>query len=153
LVESSGSLGTVAAVPGEEFPTPSLIREARGAYGLAVREALSKIGLGHLPRNSAYLLGAMHTFGLSLDEAVEERRRSLEQSHTVEALFRAGCLETKGALTVLTDRGHEAAKACKEARKMLDAEIVAAIGQEGFASMRAGLEAIVRWKEAYEQHH
>jgi hypothetical protein len=137
-------------VSDEVIPTPSLIRESRGAYGLAIRAALSKIGLGHLPRNSAYVLGAMDVFGMSLDDVVRQRRKSLEQTRTVEALFRSGCLETKGALTLLTDRGREAAKACAEARGSLDAEIIAKIGAEGFATMRAGLIALIDWKEAAE---
>jgi predicted NBD/HSP70 family sugar kinase len=138
-------------VSDEDIPTPSLIREARGAYGLAVRGALTKIGLGHLPRNSAYVLGAMDAFGMSFDDVVHHRRKSLEQSRTVEVLFKSGCLETKGALTVLTDRGREAAKACAEARAMLDDEIIARIGTEGFATMRAGLVALIDWKEGTEQ--
>jgi hypothetical protein len=138
-------------VSDEDIAMPSLIREARGAYGLAIRRALSKIGLGDLPRNSAYVLGAMEVFGMSLDEVVHRRHKSLEQSHTVEALFRSGCLETRGAVTVLTAKGREAAKACAEARASLDAEVIARIGADGFATMRTGLVALINWKEAAER--
>ena len=55
---------------------------------------------------------------------------------------------------MLTARGREAAKACAEARKTLDAEVVAAIGQEGFAThARRTSRPSSDWKEAYEQHH
>jgi hypothetical protein len=138
-------------VPHDELPTPSLIREARGAYGLAVRLALTEIGLAELPRNSAFVLGAMERFGFSVDDVVRQRGASLEKSRTIEALHRSGCLETKRGTTVLTARGHEAAKACEAARRSLDERVVAAVGAEGFAAMRAGLVALIDWKEAAER--
>ena len=135
----------------DEIPTPSLIREARGAYGLAIRAALSRIGLNDLPRNSAFVLGAMDTFGMTFDDVIRQRRKSLEQSRTIEALFKCGCLETKDGVTALTARGHEAAKACAEARESLDAEVVARIGKDGFATMRSGLVALIDWKDHTER--
>lgn len=140
-------------MPDDDHPTNSLIREARGAYGLAIRKALSGIGLGELPRNSAYVLGAMDGFDAPFDTVVHQRRRSLEQSHTIEALVASGCLATEKGATVLTARGREAAKACAEARKALDRVVVDAIGHDGYATMRAGLEALIEWKEAEAHHH
>ena len=38
---------------------PVLLREARGAYSLAIRRGLAPLGLEELPRYSAFVLGAL----------------------------------------------------------------------------------------------
>lgn len=135
----------------DEFPTPTLMREARGAYDLAMRRALAALGLHDLPRNSAYLLGGLHA-GVPFGALVRHRRRSLEQAGTVQALLGAGCLVLDGDDATLTDRGHDAAHACRSARDSVDAVVRDAIGKKGLAKMRAGLTALIEWKEA-EGHH
>jgi hypothetical protein len=134
----------------DRLPMPALIREARGAYGLAIRIKLSEIGLSQLPRNSAYVLGAMHA-GSDFDSIVRYRRKSLESSGTIDALFATGCLVKEHGETVLTDRGHEAAHVCKDAREALDRRVSDTIGLDGFETMRKGLMSLIDWKEANEQ--
>ncbi len=128
---------------------PALIREARGAYGLAIRLALSDAGLSALPRNSAYVLGAMHAGG-DFESIVRHRRASLESSGTIDALFSTGCLAQEHGRTVLTDRGHEAAHVCRDAREALDRRVTDTIGPDGFETMRKGLMSLIDWKEANE---
>jgi hypothetical protein len=134
----------------DEVPTPALLREARGAYALAIRSALAECGLGALPANSAFIVGGLH-FGVPIDALIGQRRRSLDRAGTIDALVAAGCLEDVDGELRLTERGHEAAHACGAARVRLDAHVASVIGESGVESLRAGLVALIDWKEAAER--
>jgi predicted methyltransferase len=95
------------------------------------------------------VLGALHA-GRDFESIVRHRRRSLESSGTIDALFEAGCVAVEHGQTVLTDRGHEAAHICEDAREALDRRIADTIGTDGFETMRKGLLSLIDWKEAHE---
>lgn len=131
-------------------PTTSLLREARGAYAHAVRAVLDLHGVGDVPPNSAFLLGGLRA-GVPYEDLVRQRRRGLERGNVVDALVDAGCVKRVADDVVLTDRGREVATACAAARDRLDRHVVEAIGVDGYATMRAGLVALIGWKEEDEQ--
>jgi hypothetical protein len=138
-----------ADLGGGDVPTTSLLREARGAYALAIRAVLDEHGIGDVPPNSAFLLGGLRA-GIPFEALARQRRRAIDRSGVVEALVEADCVRRLDDDVVLTDRGRAVAAACAAARDTLDRHVVATIGSEGFGTMRAGLVALIDWKEQEE---
>ncbi len=135
----------------DDVPTTSLLREARGAYALAIRAVLDEHGIGDVPPNSAFLLGGLRA-GVPYEALARQRRRGLDRGGVVDALVEAGCVRRDDDDVVLTDRGREVAAACAGARERLDRYVAATIGADGYGAMRAGLVALIDWKEAEEGH-
>ncbi len=133
-----------------DVPTTSLLREARGAYALAIRAVLDEHGIGDVPPNSAFLLGGLRA-GVPYQALARQRRRGLDRGGVVDALAEAGCVRRVDDDVVLTERGREVAEACARARSRLDDYVAEAIGRDGYDTMRAGLVALIDWKEAEEE--
>jgi hypothetical protein len=136
----------------DDLPTTTLLREARRAYGHAIRHAMADEGLGDLPAHSAFVLGGLN-FGAPIEWLLRQRRRELERSGTIDALVGAGCLEWRDGELAITERGREVSRACAEARERLDDHVAATIGTEGLATMRRGLLALIDWNEDHENEH
>ncbi len=134
----------------DDVPTTSLLREARGAYALAIRAVLDEHGVGDVPPNSAFLLGGLRA-GVPYEALARQRRRGIDRRGVVDALVEAGCVRRVDDDVVLTDRGREVAAACAGARERLDRYVVDTIGPVGYSVMRAGLVALIDWKEAEEE--
>jgi hypothetical protein len=134
----------------DDIPTTSLLREARGAYALAIREVLDQHGVGDVPPNSAFLLGGLRA-GVPFEALARQRRRAIERSGVVDALVDAGCVRRVDDDVELTERGHQIATACAVARDALDRHVADAIGADGYRAMRSGLIALIDWKEAEEE--
>lgn len=134
-----------------EVTIPVLLREARGAYALAIRKALATMGLEQLPRNTAFVLGALRS-DVPFESIVRQRRGSLERAGTMDALVSAGCVRRDGDRYVLTPRGEGASIACEGARREVDEALAKAVGKRGVTALHKGLVALVEWKEANERH-
>jgi hypothetical protein len=139
----------VVTDPAPGVPTASLLREARGAYQLAIRGALRTQGLSALPENSAYVLGGLR-LGVPFDALVRQRRHAVERAGTVDALVAAGLLEPHVDGYVLTARGREVSESCAAASAALERHVVDQVGDDGLTAMRAGLVALIDWKERAE---
>jgi hypothetical protein len=133
----------------DDVPTTSLLREARGAYALAIRAVLDEHSIGDVPPNSAFLLGGLRA-GVPYEALARQRRRGLDRGGVVDALVEVGCVRRSDDDVVLTDRGREVAAACAAATERLDRYVAATIGHDGYGAMRAGLVALIDWKEAEE---
>lgn len=144
---------TLRAVAGDrtDVPLPSLLHEARGAYSLAMRRALAGVGLTDLPRNTAFVLGALRS-GVPFEAVLRQRHRSLQRAGTIDALLAAGCLAKDGTSTVLTPKGEDAAAACELARREVDDALRKAVGKRGMSTMQRGLLALIELKERSERH-
>ncbi|HEV3329284.1 MAG TPA: hypothetical protein VGZ33_07785 [Acidimicrobiales bacterium] len=133
----------------DDVPTTSLLREARGAYALAIRAVLDEHGIGDVPPNSAFLLGGLRA-GVPYRALARQRHHGIDRGGVVDALVGAGCVRRVDDDVVLTDRGREVAAACAGATDRLDRFVAATIGPDGYDAMRAGLVALIDWKEAEE---
>ncbi len=130
---------------------PYLLRDARDAYTLAIRRALTNFGLEELPRHTAFVLSSLRA-DVPFESIVRQRRGSLERAGTIDALLAAGCLRKEDGQTVLTPKGEDAAAACEAARLEVDEVLRRAVGRRGLASMQRGLAALIEWKESHGHH-
>src|ERR1700761_8921001 len=137
----------------EQIPIPELLRHARYTYGGAMREALAQGGYDDIPRNGLYVLGGLvlGAGGVPLGQLVRELRISKQAAgQLVDALVIRGYLERavdeddRRKLTItLTARGRAAAAAQAAARKKIDAELVARVGQADVDRARRTLAALI----------
>jgi DNA-binding MarR family transcriptional regulator len=137
----------------EEIVMPALLRHARAAYGTALRRALGEAGYDDVPKNGLYVIGglAMGAGGVPLGQLVTELGVSKQAAgQLVDALVLRGYLdripdpEDRRKLTVsLTERGRDAAEIQAEARKKIDNQLAAQVGQENIKRTRRTLAALI----------
>jgi DNA-binding MarR family transcriptional regulator len=137
----------------EEIVMPALLRQARVTYGEAMRWALEKAGYDDVPKNGLYVIGglALGAGAVPLSQVVKALGVSKQSAgQLVDALVLRGYLDRKvddedrRKLTVkLTERGRAAAAAQAEARKKIDAMLVARVGEENVSRTRRTLAALV----------
>src|SRR4029077_5658645 len=93
---------------------PALLRAARSTYGSAIRIALIDAGCDDMPRNGAFVVGAIARNGSPLHEITAGLGLSEPRAEKlVDTLVDRGYLD-RGSAT-LTDRGRAAATAAKAA--------------------------------------
>ncbi len=132
-----------------------LLAAARNTYIGAVRRALEAAGLGDLPRRGPFVLGAVANRGSTLVEAVAGLHISKQAaSQLIDLLVMRGYLDRspdpddrRRVIITLTDRGRAAALETGEAIAAVDAVLVARVGADTVASLRAGLGALVELGE------
>ena len=132
---------------------PALLRHARYTYGAAMRYALAKAGFGDIPRNGLYVIGglALGMGDVPLAQLIQELRTSKQAAGVlVDTLVTRGYLERevdKGdrrkMIVALTGRGKAAAAVQAKARKKIDDELVARVGQNDVACTRRTLAALI----------
>ncbi|HUK48288.1 MAG TPA: MarR family transcriptional regulator [Terriglobales bacterium] len=137
----------------EEAPMPALLRHARYTYGQAMRRALAEAGYDDLPKNGLYIIGglAMEGPGIPLGQLIEDLRISKQAAgQLVDTLVTRGYLERtldsqdRRKLNItLTERGRAAAEAQLAARKKIDAELIACVGQEDMNRTRRMLAVLI----------
>jgi hypothetical protein len=76
-------------------PIAVLLKEARGAYGVAIHHQLTARGFDAVPPNGAFVLGALH-HEASRENIEHERGRALEKGQTIAQLVAAGYLLDDG---------------------------------------------------------
>jgi DNA-binding MarR family transcriptional regulator len=132
---------------------PALLRHARLAYGLAMRDALADAGFDDIPKNGLYVIGglARQSDAHPLGRLIEELRLSKQAAGqlvdtlvTRDYLTRAVDDDDRRRLMVgLTARGTAAAEILRAAGARVDAELLARIGPEDLAAARRTLLALV----------
>lgn len=136
----------------ETVALPALLRHARTPYGVAMRRALAEAGYDDVPKNGLYVIGglALGAGDAPLGQLVRELRISKQAAgQLVDALVMRGYLERavdeadRRRLTVtLTERGRAAAEAQTEARRRIDAELLAAVGEDDLNRTRRTLAVL-----------
>jgi DNA-binding MarR family transcriptional regulator len=138
-------------VDDSEISLPVLMRSARQVYGVAIRAALEKVGCEDLPRNGAFVLGAIARGGAPLSAVIEALGVSKQAGGAlVDTLVNRSYLDRaidpddRRRLRVgLTARGEEAAAVIRAAVERVDAALVARVGAEYVTHTRATLEALI----------
>ena len=137
----------------EEVAMPALLRHARTTYGRAMRRALAEAGYDDIPKNGLYIIGglALGADGLPLGQLVKELGVSKQAAgQLVDVLVLRGYLERtvdsedRRKLTInLTERGRAAAAAQAAALQIIDAELLARVGQEEVNCTRRTLAVLI----------
>jgi DNA-binding MarR family transcriptional regulator len=136
-----------APEPDDVITFPALLRGARNTYAGAIRHAHRAAGFEDLPRNGAFVLGAIARTGSSIGEIIPWLRVSKQAAgQLVDTLVLRGYLERtpdpedRRRLTLsLTERGAAAAAAGRAAVEEVDALLVERVGADTVARARQAL--------------
>ncbi|HEV2269787.1 MAG TPA: MarR family transcriptional regulator [Steroidobacteraceae bacterium] len=133
-------------------PLPALLRHARAAYGLAMRNALEAAGYDDIPKNGLYVIGglALGAGDVPLAALIRDLRISKQAAgQLVDTLVNRGYLarnvdeqDRRRLVVTLTDRGRAAAATQAVARERVDAELLAKVGSEYVKHTRVALAAL-----------
>jgi DNA-binding MarR family transcriptional regulator len=135
----------------EQIAFPALLRAARATFGAAIREALTEIGCDDLPRNGAFVLGALVREGAPLADVIAHLHLSKQAAGAlVDTLVNRHYLERtvdpddrRRLRVALTPRGAETARVIRQASDDVEAELVARVGADYVAHTRAALAALI----------
>ncbi len=130
---------------------PSLLRGARRTYGSAIRAAQAEGGCEDLPRNGAFVVGAIARGGSPLGGIISHLGVSKQAGgQLVDTLVIRGYLERspdpddrRRMTLTLTDRGRLAAGVTRQAVEDVDAELTARMGLASVVQTRATLSALI----------
>lgn len=132
---------------------PALLRHARSTYGRAMRQALEEAGFDDIPGNGLYVIGGLAIDGreIPLGDLIRDLRISKQAAgNLVDALVIRGYLDRtvdkndRRKLTVtLTERGVAAAAVQAAARESIDAQLMAAVGQDDISRTRRTLAVLI----------
>jgi DNA-binding MarR family transcriptional regulator len=135
-----------------QIPLPALLRHARTAYGLAMRQALEAAGYDDIPKNGLYVIGGLRLGAgdVPLASLIRDLRISKQAAgQLVDTLVSRGYLartvdeqDRRRLVVTLTDRGRAAAATQTVARDRVDARLLAKVGPEIVAHTRIGLAAL-----------
>ncbi|HEY1320042.1 MAG TPA: MarR family transcriptional regulator [Streptosporangiaceae bacterium] len=140
---------------------PALVRGARGAYGAAIRAALGEAGCDDMPRNGAFVVGAIARTGAPLSQIIKDLGVSKQAAgQLVDTLVTRGYLDRRvdeadrRRLNItLADRGQAAAAVVAAAVAQMDDRLAQRVGAEYVAHTRATLGALIEIKHEAEGHH
>ena len=129
------------------LPLAALLRSASAVLGGVIRSALDEAGYDDLPANGPYVISATVAAGVPLATIIEHLRLSKQAAgHLVDLLVLRGYLdrqvdpEDRRRLVVLpTERGEAAALVIRQAADLLEAQLVADVGDADFEAMRRSL--------------
>jgi DNA-binding MarR family transcriptional regulator len=141
-----------------EVVIPALLRAARGAYALAIRDRLMAAGFEDVPRHGAFVVGGMANHGAPVAGLVRELGISRQAAaQLVDTLVDRGYLERRGGsddgeqmAIEVTDRGRHAATAVRAGVEAIDAELSRMLSPADLAGLRAGLVALTEIRERME---
>lgn len=132
---------------------PALLRWARSTYGEAMRKALAEADCDDIPPNGMYVIGglALGAGDVPLSVLVKELKLSKQAAgQLVDTLVLRGYLkretdeDDRRRFTIaLTERGWHAAAVQREAREIIDAELLSRVGVEALAGARKTLGALI----------
>ncbi len=146
-----GDGGPVGGPWYEDVVVSTLLRGALRSYGSATRRALGRVGCDDLPRNGAYVVGAIARAGSPLSGIIRELGVSKQAAgQLVDTLVLRGYLvrspdtDDRRRMTVaLTERGRLAADAAHGAVEEVDAALTDRVGAARVATTRETLAALV----------
>jgi DNA-binding MarR family transcriptional regulator len=133
-----------------EFPTPTLMRSARGAYAQSMRVQLQAIGVDDLPRNGAFILGGVDSSGGPRRDIPSELGVSKQAvSQVIDILVNRGYLERQSdpddrrrVDLQLTDRGRQVLEAVERGVEAVDRQLEARVSPPQIDAMRSALIAL-----------
>jgi DNA-binding MarR family transcriptional regulator len=142
----------------EGVAIPALLRAARGSYARAINANLTAAGFHDLPRNGAFVVGAMGNHGGSAVDVIGGLGVTKQAaSQLIDTLVLRGYLnrdinpDDRRRMTIgLTDRGRAAAAAVSSGIESIDTELARMISPTQLAGLRAGLFALADIKERME---
>lgn len=141
-------------------PVPRLLRDARGAYVDAVRQALAEAGFDDIPQHGGAVLAGLEWSSRGQDftaqaQAVAFLRLSKQRSsQLIDTLVLRGYLERRvdpedrrrmGVRP--TERGQAAAAAIRSAVDAVDAQLQARLSAQELGGLRAGLAALAEIRQ------
>jgi DNA-binding MarR family transcriptional regulator len=140
----------------EDLILPTLLAEARRAYGKEIRRRLAEAGFDDVPRAGSRVLGAISRHGGHVrDIAAAFGTSKQAASKLIDILVTRGYVERspdeedrRRTVLLLTDRGKLAAKEIKAAVESVDRELEERLGSKETAQMRTSLGALVEIAEA-----
>lgn len=128
----------------DDIVLPALLRAARPAYGQAIRAALREAGFEDMPKNGAYVIGAISRAGAPLSDIIKGLGASKQAAgQLIDTLVSRGYLERavdeddRRRLTMtLTQRGRAAAAVTRKATEAVDAKLTKRAGEKAVADAR-----------------
>jgi DNA-binding MarR family transcriptional regulator len=131
-------------ISAEDVVLPALLRAARPAYGNAIRAALHDAGFEDVPKNGAYVIGAISRAGAPLANIIKGLGVSKQAAgQLIDTLVLRGYLERevndedRRRLTMtLTPRGRAAAAVARKATEGVDAKLKKRAGERAVAEAR-----------------
>jgi DNA-binding MarR family transcriptional regulator len=134
----------------DDVVMPALLRAARAAYGRSVREELAESGFDDLPRNGAFVLGALVNRGGDLAGVTQHLGVSRPAvGQLVDALVSRGYLtRADGAAVTVTERGRSAAARVKAGVEAMDQELASRLEPTELAALRGGLAVLSELADA-----
>jgi len=128
----------------DDIVLPALLRAARPAYAHAIRDALREAGFEDVPKNGAYVIGAISRAGAPLADIIRGLGVSKQAAgQLIDTLVLRGYLERevddddRRRLTMtLTPRGRAAAAVSRKASESVDAKLKKRVGEKSIAEAR-----------------
>lgn len=141
----------LGSVDGDTIALPALMRMARMPYGVAIRAAVSEAGAQDLPRNGAFVLGAIARGGMPLSAVIDGLGVSKQAGGAlVDTLVSRGYLDRtpdpddrRRVRVGLTARGQAIAGLIRAAIEDVDRTLLARVGADYIAHTRATLMALI----------
>jgi DNA-binding MarR family transcriptional regulator len=135
----------------DDIALPALLRASRKAYGSAIRTALVDAGYGDVPKNGAYVIGAISRAGVPLADIIRGLGVSKQAAgQLIDTLVARGYLERevneddRRRLTMtLTPRGRAAATVARKATDGVDAKLKKRAGDKAVAEARKVLFTLI----------
>ncbi|WP_454884518.1 MarR family winged helix-turn-helix transcriptional regulator [Sphingomonas oryzagri] len=137
----------------DDIVIPALLRHARSTYGRAMRGSLADAGYDDIPANGLYIIGglALGDGGVPIGQLVRDLGITKQAAgQLVDALVLRGYLDRQAdpadrrkLIVTLTERGRAAAEAQTAGRNRIDAELLAAVGQDDISAARRTLGALI----------
>jgi DNA-binding MarR family transcriptional regulator len=135
----------------DDIVLPALLRAARTTYGGAIRNALLDAGFDDVPKNGAYVIGAISRAGAPLAGIIRGLGVSKQAAgQLIDTLVLRGYLERtvdeddRRRLTMtLTERGRAAAAVTRKATESIDAKLKKRVGDKTVAEARKVLFALI----------
>ena len=134
----------------EDVVIPALLRAARNAYAVAVRQALAMGDYEDMPANGPYLIGSIARSGAPLSQVIKELGVSKQAAgQLVDTLVLRGYLvrevdtvDRRRLTLTLTERGMGAHLASRAAVERVDAKLAARMAPAAISQGRAMLAAL-----------
>jgi DNA-binding MarR family transcriptional regulator len=134
----------------DDVALPALMRAARRTYGAAIREAVTEVGCDDIPRNGAFVLGAVARGGVPLGAIIDALGVSKQAGGAlIDTLVNRGYLhrdvdpdDRRRLLVDLTERGEAAAAVIRQAIEDVDEQLGERVGADYVAHTRVALGAL-----------
>jgi DNA-binding MarR family transcriptional regulator len=129
---------------------PTLLRGARATYSRDVKAALVEAGCDDVPRNGAFVLGAISRTGSPLGQIIDWLGISKQAAgQLVDSLVTRGYLlrapdpdDRRRLSLTLTERGEHAAAAAHQAGAQIETALVNLVGVDDLRITRATLSVL-----------